>query len=345
MGHGFTQTDSAVFAGKPAWHGLGRVVETAPTPAEALTLANLGWSVLESAGVAGPVELPGEPEPVRFTTDTHKLLVRSDTREVLGVVGAGYQPVQNADLADLACTLAGESGEAVRVESAASIKGGRRVWFLLRGEPYALNRGKDEVIPYLLLANGHDGTQALIVTPTPVRVVCKNTLGAALSGITRASLCWIKHSGSMDQKINQARRVIEAYRKAEDKGRENAERLDARTMTRTEIQEFWIDIYQRVELEGAIPTSPTSAEERKTRQEAIETIAAWSRRFDMEVQTGTASPSAWTAANAVTWWYDHERTVRGKDNRARNEARLFGKLFGQSAESKARVITAALALA
>jgi hypothetical protein len=45
MSHEITNTDDMVLHKEAAWHGLGNVVETAPSPGQALTLANLDWTV------------------------------------------------------------------------------------------------------------------------------------------------------------------------------------------------------------------------------------------------------------------------------------------------------------
>lgn len=63
MAHDIDQTKqangAAVYANTPAWHGLGVVLDHAPTAEEALTAAGLDWTVekrpLLFTGAAGPV--------------------------------------------------------------------------------------------------------------------------------------------------------------------------------------------------------------------------------------------------------------------------------------------------
>ena len=338
MAHEITETDGLVLTGQPAWHGLGRVVEEAPTPYQALHLAKLDWNVLESPNVSGIFEFPGEAAPVRISDNSKKILVRSDTREVLATVGIDYVPVQNEELADLAYEIAGEASDGVRVESAASIMGGKRTWFLLRGETVGLNHGKDEQRLYLLLSNGHDGKLALSAMPTAVRVVCKNTLNLALSQGKR--LCWFKHEGNMDSKRKEIGRALASFVETGKTYKEQAESLVSKALTVAQIQGFWTEVYTK--LEGEIPVNPKDKYETRAKNAAVDALGTWANTFDKE--RNVAGANAWNAFNAVTNWYDHSRNVRGGTEKEKNAKRLEKSLFGDFSESKAEVMKMALAI-
>lgn len=70
------------------WHGLGTMVQEAPTSADALRLAGLDWTV-----EARDMWLNGGYEPI----PGYKANVRSSDNKVLGVVSDKYRIVQNAD--------------------------------------------------------------------------------------------------------------------------------------------------------------------------------------------------------------------------------------------------------
>ena len=70
------------------WHGLGTMVQEAPTSADALHLAGLDWMV-----EARDMWLNGGYEPI----PGYKANVRSSDNKVLGVVSDKYRIVQNAD--------------------------------------------------------------------------------------------------------------------------------------------------------------------------------------------------------------------------------------------------------
>lgn len=329
MAHEIGKTDGLVLAGKPAWHGLGIVVDDAPTPAEALKIAGLDWTVKQTAGVSGVID-EGSDSAVRIVTDTHVLNVRSDTFAPLGVVGAGYMPVQNRELAELAQALGGDGCE---IESAGSIRDGRRVWFLLRGEPFEVNGGKDEVERYLLLANGHDGTLALTVQPTSIRVVCSNTLHMSLGERGQRSVR-ILHTSGVQDRVGEVRATLGMFTDASRRFEEQARALARRNMGREEVQAFWLDVYQ--ELEGMIPTEHKTAADAAARNRSTKALAEWSQTFDREHKV--AGPTAWNAMNAVTHWYDHQKPGGDEARSAMN------RWWGIGATRKAGAFKKALAL-
>lgn len=339
MAHEMMSHDSAVYAGRPAWHGLGTVVENAPTPAEALRLAGLGWDVEQHALNATD---PGTGE--RYRVAGHLVNVRSDLPATdpdrqLAVVGEGYAPVQNRELADLAVAIAGESGGDVRVETAGSIRNGRRVYFLLRSDPYTVGGPDDAVHPYILLANGHDGTMAMRVVPTSVRVVCSNTLHAVVGRRGDAGGGWaMRHSGDVAGKVSEIRRSLERFGKASEDLRERSGTLAAADVTRDSVREFWLDVYQRQE--GAIPANPTTKSEHRKREKALDAVAAMGRRFDRE--RDTSGSNAWTALNAYTGWAQHDRYVKAADDRSRKARRVERALLGESAAMSAEAMGSAL---
>lgn len=331
MAHEITQTDGLVLAKKRAWHGLGVVVEHAPTPAEALGLAGLGWRVeqwpLQANGPSGPCEVK-----------THVLNARSDNGDALGVVGVGYQPVQNAELADFVQAL-GETG-AVRTESAGSIKGGKRVWFLARGESIWVT-DRDQVQPFLLVANGHDGTMAVVCQPTTIRVVCRNTLHASLKEGERSGLTVrFRHEGVIADKLDDARRALGIFQSARTRFEQQAKYLNGKDMSREELQRFWLEVYSTT-LEP-IPSNPTTSAEHRQVKLAYDRLHVWGNNFDRDRERSGNGPTAWSALQSVTEWFDHQRTVRGADDQGRSDQRLQGNWWGDAAVAKAKAMELAL---
>lgn len=329
MAHEITDQDGLVLTRKPAWHGLGVVVQDAPTPEQALNLANLNWSVEQWPLLAKTTDHQQQ-------VDTHVLNVRSDTKAPLGVVGTDYQPVQNRELAEFVQALADE--RQVRIESAGSIRGGKRVWFLVQGDSIWVNQS-DEVKPYLLVANGHDGSLALTCQPTTIRVVCKNTLNATLRQ-THAQTVRFRHEGDMSGKLDEAKRALGLLNAARDEVAKALTSLDAKQMTREDLQRFWVDVYtQTIE---PIPAHPTTPAETKKAHHAKEVLATWASNFDRDRARVHATANGWIGLNAVTEWFDHQRKVRGADTASRSENRTFSNLWGTAAVAKRKALELAL---
>jgi hypothetical protein len=113
MAHEIRSNDSLVLARTSAWHGLGQILPDTVTPAEALTIGRLNWTVEESTSLTATfVANDGNAE--RAIIDTHKSLRRSDDQSILSTVGADYSVLQNSTLAEIATSLGSQGSAAVR---------------------------------------------------------------------------------------------------------------------------------------------------------------------------------------------------------------------------------------
>ena len=174
------------------WHGLGTMVQEAPTSREALILAGLNWKVVQKPIVTyDGIAIPG-----------FKANVRDRDNHVLGVVTDRYQVVQNEEAFAFTDSLLGQG---VTYETAGSLQHGRRTWILAKLPHHYIING-DEITPYLVFMNSHDGTGAIKAAMTPVRVVCMNTLNLALSTAKRS---WsTNHVGDIRGKLEDARYTL-----------------------------------------------------------------------------------------------------------------------------------------
>ena len=90
----------------------------------------------------------------------------------MGIVSDRYKVVQNQDAFQFTDELLGEG---VTYETAGSLQIGREFWMLARMPQQYIIAG-DEIAPYLVIMNSHDGGSGVKVAMTPIRVVCQNTL-------------------------------------------------------------------------------------------------------------------------------------------------------------------------
>lgn len=185
--------ESMFYVREKPWHGLGTMVAEAPDSAAALRLAGLDWNVVQKdiMTVDGGAAIPG-----------FRANVRDIDGSVLGIVTDRYRVVQNAEAFSFTDALLGEG---VRYETAGSLQGGRRTWILARlPHQYIING--EEISPYLVFMNAHDGSGAVKAAMTPVRVVCQNTLNLALSTAKRS---WsFHHTGDITGKLEEARDTL-----------------------------------------------------------------------------------------------------------------------------------------
>lgn len=274
------------------WHGLGTIVEEAPNSAEALRLAGLDWNVLQSdviSGVTGEV-IPG-----------YKLNYRDTDNKALGLVTDRYQIVQNAEAFAFTDALLGNG---VKYESAGSLASGKRVWMLARLEGRLMT--DEEVDPFLVFTNSHDGTGAIRVAITPVRVVCQNTLNFALSTAQRQWSCI--HVGRVGDKMIEARNTLinaEAYMEALE---EEFGELKQKKMTDDKVREFINELLP-------IDDAETSFVRKVNMERMRDDLAA---RYFQAPDLINIEKSAYRFLNAVSDFATHREPARRTKNYKEN---------------------------
>lgn len=208
------------------WHGLGTPVEKAMTSAEALELGGLNWEV--------------NPKPVftetGFEIPNYKANIRSSDNSVLGIVTDRYKIVQNKEA--FAFTDALLDG-GVTYETAGSLRNGKTIWLLAK-MPEKKILG-DKFDPYVCFTNSHDGTGAVKVCCTPIRVVCANTLNMALSSASRT---WsTKHIGGMAYKLEEAKYTLGMTNAYIEKLDEEADKLANMKISEDEIHKILDEMF------------------------------------------------------------------------------------------------------
>ena len=183
--------ETMMYVGETPWHGQGIKIENAPTSDEAIKIAGLDWEVIPQPIYDGfGRELKG-----------YKVNQRSTDGKNLGIVTDRYRVVQNREAFEFTDELLGHG---VTYETAGSLASGKRVWMLARMENTIL--AEENIDPYLVFTNCHDGTGAVRVAIVPVRVVCQNTLNLALSKASRHWSC--AHKGDIESKLEEARYTL-----------------------------------------------------------------------------------------------------------------------------------------
>ena len=123
MAHNLASTNGRVammYAGEMPWHGLGTRLEEPATAQEAISSAGLDYlaelkDIQTTEGIAVP---------------QRRAIVRSDTGDVLGVVGNSYSPVQNHQAFSFLDAVVADDG--LRYHTAGALGKGERVWMLAK---------------------------------------------------------------------------------------------------------------------------------------------------------------------------------------------------------------------
>ena len=310
-----------MYAGETPWHGLGTKLEEPATAAEAIVAAGLNYEVeLRSLLTDDGISVP-----------SRKAVIRRDTDVVLGTVGNSYSPVQNHQCFSFLDAVVGDGQ--LRYHTAGALGKGQKVWMLakLPGE-IRVKDSEDVTEKYLLLSNSHDGTSALRVFFSPIRVVCSNTLGAAERRGRKDGVS-IMHKGDLKAKVTEAQEILGLAKRFYDDVDEHIDRLANHYPTHQQLEEYFFNIY---------PNAPNAKNRRaeNVRSELFRLFESGRGQDIPEIRLTT-----WAAFNAVTEFVDHFRSTRGRTPHAKASRRLESAWFGSGARLKADAWTAALEMA
>lgn len=187
-----------------AWHGLGQIVRDYPTSAEALKFAGLDYEVVKQDIYTTGYNTDGQPMDFSHRIKSHHATMRPDTGDVLGIVGKDYEIIQNRDAFSFFDAIVG--GDGIQYETAGALGKGERI-FITAKLPSYIKVGKDDLIEqYLFLTTSHDGYGSITAAFTPVRIVCNNTLNAALRNQTNSIK--IRHTANAKDRLEQAHKVM-----------------------------------------------------------------------------------------------------------------------------------------
>lgn len=282
--------ETMFYAGETPWHNMGVSVEEALTSADAIHMAGLDWDVEQKKiQVCDGKSIPG-----------YKANVRSSDGKVLGLVTDRYKIVQNSEaFAFTDCLL----GEGVKYETAGSLSNGKRVWMLAKMDTTKILG--DDVEPYLVFTNSHDGTGAVKVALTPVRVVCQNTLTFALSTAKRT---WsTRHCGDINSKMEEARNTLELAAKYMDGMAEYADKATQITVISPQFLDFLTTMF---------PISDDMTDLKKQRIEAKRNAlkSIYESKEDIKKFNGTAYGVLQAVADFVPHYVPDRKTSTYQEN-------------------------------
>ena len=140
---------------------------------------------------------------------------REDTNKILGIVGRGYEVVQNIEQFEAFQKFA-DDGTA-SFESGGVVNGGKRTYIqVVLPSTIDIDLDKGDIIKkYVTIVSSHDGSISLQSFISPFRVACKNQFHRLIK--TGEQRTKIKHTKSALMKLNEA---IEIFGRAEEKYQE-----------------------------------------------------------------------------------------------------------------------------
>ena len=286
------------------WHyeetkDVTKLIQEAPTSKEALELAGLDWDVVQTpVYMENGIEIPN-----------YKANVRSTDNACLGIVTDRYKIVQNTEAFAFTDAIVGETEDGVvKYETAGSLCGGKKIWLLAKMPTTKVL--DDEIDPYMFFSNSHDGTGAIKVGMTPIRIVCNNTLNMALNSAKRQ---WsTKHVGDMQSKLEEAKFCLQMADKYMKRLDEEADRLANAKLYKEQIDEILDELFP-------IDDNDTDRKKRTVQAEKDSFYVAYFMPDIVKFRD-----TAWGAVNAMSDVVTHQTPKR--NTKSFNENR-WGKIM------------------
>jgi phage/plasmid-like protein (TIGR03299 family) len=338
------EVESMFYVNETPWHSLGVKLNAPPTTRDAMIAAGMNWEV----GLKALQTVDGE-------SVSHKACYRMTDGKILGVVGPGSHPIQNAAAFSWFDPFV-QSGEAT-LETAGSLRGGQRIWVLakLSRDPSVIVPG-DEIQKYILLSNSHDGTMAARVGFTPIRVVCHNTLSMALDS-NASKLLRVRHTKNAVDILNAVRDTMNVANASFEATAEQYRRLARTSINGDDLDRYISLVFPKaksktpapppvmtdVDASGADmlaslldrPVAANANEETRytKREEIIHELFESGLGHEIQGVRGTL----WGAYNAVTEYTTHHR---GSDGETRLQS-----MFNDGMNINNRALSAAVSMA
>lgn len=276
------------------WSNLGTNVSNCDTIEDVLYEANLNWNV-----EGRPIyDVNGQPIP-GFLANT-----RTSDNEVLGIVTPRYEIVQNIDAFDFINNL---TKDGLKFEMAGTGKRGKQIWILAK-LPNDRDILGDAFNNYIVFTNAHDGTGAVKVCMTPIRVFCSNCLNLAFRNADRI---WsARHSLQIGAKIEEAKTALLMADRYMDELAIQADILANTKISDSQIEQTLLKI-NNIDNLGS-----NSLSNRKMNNfyEQLDTFKQYYDMADIRQFKGTA----WGVINAATDFADHASPMRNSANYHRN---------------------------
>ena len=237
---------------------------------------------------------------------------------IFGIVSEQYTPLQNREAFRFFDPIVGE-GAAI-YHTAGALGRGERVWLLAKLPGYITVAADDITDKYLLLSNSHDGSSAVQIKFTPIRVVCQNTLTFALSdGLAFR----VPHLGDLHERLDDAREMIGLIHERYGEIEVSFRRLASVHLDEDRLGEYLVKVFPN-------PVDPNDGK----RLELARSHRMWAGHFYRDGK-GNRLPGVegtlWAAYNGVAEFIDHRSYQWLTPNR-----RLRSVWFGRGASTKAR---------
>ena len=339
---------SMAYVGATPWHGGGKNVTDTDAMYDSVKFmqaAGLDWTaekrqLLRTITVKTQDAFGVDTESVKSVPAEAWEVVRSTDGKVLAdMVGARYTVLQNKEAFGWFQPFLDAKEAALHTGGA--LFEGSRIWALakLNRDPMEIAAG-DIVEKYVMLSHSHDGSLAVRVGFTPIRVVCNNTLAMAHKS-DASKLIRLKHSKKIHTNLENLRDVMNLMNQEFEATAEQYRLLQRKSINQADLRKYVKMVFE--------VDAPDEAIWGENRTKEMKELCSERTRNIMEevlelVETGKGNnlPSVrgtyWTAYNGLN---EHLGYVNGRNE----DNRLNSLWFGTNANMNARALKLAVDMA
>ena len=277
------------------------------------------FEVLQATGLNWSVRKEPLTTPSGLVIPDKVAAIRSDNGAYLGSVGTDHQHWQNADMVSLIYDSAKEvfnselelkhpwnNSETLGTfgnMGGGSLKGGSRVF--VQVELPSLYIGKSDINRFVTGLQAHDGTLSIGLGTTNQVICCANTFA-----IANRDLAKIKHTSSMQQKIDEMMISLRKVLEFENNQMEVFEISSNRAFDKKHIQDIVKSVFGK--------SVDSKTEDISTRMK--NQMSDFANDINQSIQE--QGETLWALFNGVTRYTNHTQKAKDKD---------FGLLFGTEA--------------
>jgi|2_EtaG_2_1085320.scaffolds.fasta_scaffold17680_3 phage/plasmid-like protein (TIGR03299 family) len=327
-----------VWTDKVPWHGLGTEMDPEAGAIAWMKAANLDWTIHKQPMLT---ELPNGTKVVveGKRGDELGVLVRdygtgefNTEADVFGPVGPDWVPVQNEEVFSFMEKFC-KAGR-MKMHTCGALKGGTEIWALCKyREDFEIIPG-EEMKGYLLFHSPHVWGKSSSIRNTLTRVVCNNTLTAAMR--QHGGMFRMPHVQAFDIEVQEAAEEAVGLANAQTEDFAQIIQLLANKPAADEmVQEYLTKVYQsklldQRELEN--DKTPLVDDFNPSTEAAYDAI-----KFAPGHALKTTKGTWWGAFNGVTYYEDHLRISHQDDSNV-----LHSAWFGSGARRKSKALDLAV---
>lgn len=215
---------------------IGTDISKCSTSEEVLNTAGLNYNVIKKS-----IKYQGE-DGTYYDYPDKVLTMNESNGKIFGVVSNKYEICQNRDAFNFIDYI-GNDNEGFEYVKAGEISNGSSngLVYIISKIPDITLLG-DQVTPYIIFQNSHDGMNSVKATISPLRIVCQNQFNLAFR--EASNTVRIVHSSQMDTRLMTARNMMRDVASYIETFEETAEEMATKKISQNQVIQIFNEVFK-----------------------------------------------------------------------------------------------------